>query len=343
MKTVYSDDHRLQDGKAELTNGQLVPCFEKPKRADLVLARVREVRLGEVVTPTDYGRSAIARVHTDPFITFLEHAWGEWVAEHGEYDALPLTWPTRTLRQDRVPDVIDGKLSYYSLDAGTPITSGTWRAISSAVNVAVTGADLLRSGEGVAFSLCRPPGHHASFDVYGGYCFFNNAAIATQYLIDNGAKKVGVLDVDYHHGNGTQSIFYARADVPFVSLHGDPRQEYPYFLGYDDELGVGDGLGANRNFPMPWGTEWSAYEVALVEGIKNLRAQKIESLVVSLGVDTFEGDPISQFKLHHEDYLRMGAHIASLGLPTLFVFEGGYAVDAIGVNAVNVLAGFENA
>jgi acetoin utilization deacetylase AcuC-like enzyme len=343
MKTVYSDDHRLQDGKAELNDGKLVPCFEMPKRADLVLARVREVGLGDVLEPTDFGRSVIARIHTDAFIDFLESAWGEWVAEHGDYDALPLTWATRGLRHDRVPDVIDGKLSYYSLDAGTPITGGTWRAITAAANVAVSGAELLRSGERVAFSLCRPPGHHASADVYGGYCFFNNAAIATQHLIDGGAKKVGVLDVDYHHGNGTQSIFYERADVPFVSLHGDPRQEYPYFLGYNDEIGVGPGVGANRNFPLPWGTEWSTYEEALIAGVKELRAHSVEALVVSLGVDTFDGDPISQFKLRHDDYLRMGAHIAALGVPTLFVFEGGYAVEAIGVNAVNVLTGFETA
>jgi acetoin utilization deacetylase AcuC-like enzyme len=342
MKTVYTDDHRFQDGKAELTNGKLVPCFEMPKRADLVHARVQEVALGPVLGPTDYGRAAISRVHTDPFIDFLESAWDEWVAEHGDYDALPLTWPTRTLRQDRVPTVIDGKLSYYSLDAGTPITLGTWRAITSAANVAVTGAELLRSGEQAAFALCRPPGHHASSDVYGGYCFFNNAAIATQYLRDNGVDKVGVLDVDYHHGNGTQAIFYDRADVPFVSLHGDPQQEYPYFLGYADEYGAGAGEGANKNYPLPWGTDWVRYEEALIDGVKTLRAHGVDALVVSLGVDTFDGDPISQFKLQHDDYLRMGENIAKLGVPTLFVFEGGYAVGAIGVNAVNVLTGFEN-
>jgi acetoin utilization deacetylase AcuC-like enzyme len=343
MKSVYSDDHRLQDGKAELNDGQLVPCFEMPKRADLVLARVREVGLGEVLAPTDFGRDAIARIHTEPFIDFLASAYGEWVTEHGDYDALPLTWPTRGLRHDRVPNAIDGKLSYYSLDAGTPITAGTWRAITAAANVAVTGASLLRTGERAAFSLCRPPGHHASSDVYGGYCFFNNAAIATQHLIDGGAKKVGVLDVDYHHGNGTQTIFYERADVPFVSLHGDPTQEYPYFLGFADELGAGEGDGANRNFPLPWGTQWSTYEEALIAGVKELRMHNVEALVVSLGVDTFDGDPISKFKLQHDDYLRMGAQIAALGVPTLFVFEGGYAVEAIGVNAVNVLTGFENA
>jgi acetoin utilization deacetylase AcuC-like enzyme len=341
MKTVYTDDHRFQDGKAELTNGQLVPCFEMPKRADLVHARVLEVGLGEVNGPNDHGRAAIQRVHTNPFIDFLESAWDEWVAEHGDYDALPLTWPTRTLRQDRVPTVIDGKLSYYSLDAGTPITSGTWKAITAAANVAVTGAELVRAGERAAFSLCRPPGHHASSDVYGGYCFFNNAAIAAQHLRSNGAAKVGILDVDYHHGNGTQAIFYDRADVPFVSLHGDPQQEYPYFLGYSDEYGVGAGEGANKNYPLPWGTDWSAYEDALIDGVKTLRTHGVDTLVVSLGVDTFDGDPISQFKLHSDDYLRMGARIAELNVPTLFVFEGGYAVEAIGVNAVNVLSGFE--
>lgn len=358
MKTVYSDDHRVQDGKAELNNGLLVPCFEMPRRADLVLARVKEVGLGDVLDPTDYGLEPVLRVHTEPFLTFLRDAWSEWVTEHGEYDALPLTWPTRTLRQDCVPDVIDGKLSYYSLDAGTPITSGTWQAITAAANVALTGGDLLLAGERAAFSLCRPPGHHASADVYGGYCFLNNAAIAAQYLLDNnlgdndlrsndlgdnGAAKVGILDVDYHHGNGTQSIFYDRVDVPFVSLHGDPRQEYPYFLGFDDELGTGEGMGANRNFPLPWGTAWDTYEPALLAGIEILRAHNIDKLVVSLGVDTFEHDPISKFKLNHDDYLRMGAHIASLNVPTLFVFEGGYAVEAIGVNAVNVLTGFETA
>ncbi len=252
MKTIYSDNHRLQDGKAELNDGLLVPCFEMPRRADLVLARVREVALGEVLEPTSHGLDPVLRVHTEPFVSFLRDAWREWVAAHGEYDALPLTWPTRTLRHDRVPTVIDGRLSYYSLDAGTPITAGTWTASTSAVDVALTGADVLLAGERVAFSLCRPPGHHANPDVYGGYCFLNNAAVATQYLLDYGSSKVGVLDVDYHHGNGTQAIFYDRADVPFVSLHGDPRQEYPYFLGYDDELGSGAGEGANRNYPLPW-------------------------------------------------------------------------------------------
>lgn len=343
MKTIYSDDHRLQDGKSELAGGQLVPCFEMPQRADLVLARVNEVGLGDVLAPLDYGIDPIARVHTMPFIEFMRDIWAEWSAEGRDFDALPMTWPTRTLRNDRIPKAIDGKVSYFSFDAGSPITAGTYQAIRSSANVALTGASLLQAGERVAFSLCRPPGHHAAADVYGGYCFFNNAAIAAQYLRDGGATKVGVLDVDYHHGNGTQAIFYDRCDVPFVSLHGDPNVEYPYFLGYDDELGEGAGLGANLNFPMPFGTKWDTYSSALSSGCEMLRAQKIDALVVSLGVDTFEHDPISEFKLTHDDYLRMGAMIAGLNVPTLFVFEGGYAVEAIGLNAVNVLTGFEGA
>ena len=343
MRTIYSERHRLQDGKAELNDGKLVPCFEMPRRADLVIARVRDVGLGPVLDPTEHGLDPIFRVHTEPFVAVLRDAWGAWSAEHGDHDALPLMWPTRTLRQDRVPKTIDGKLSYYSLDAGTPITSGTWSAITAAVDVALTAVDHLCADDRAVFALCRPPGHHASADVYGGYCFLNNAAVAAQALRDGGAARVGILDVDYHHGNGTQAIFYDRADVVFVSIHADPAQEYPYFLGYADEIGAGAGEGANLNLPLPWGTGWDVYDDALKHAVEKLRAQRIEAVVVSLGVDTFEGDPISRFRLQHDDFLRIGEHIASLGLPTLFVFEGGYAVDAIGVNAVNVLTGFEGA
>ncbi len=343
VQTVYSDDHRLQDGVSELNDGKLVPCFEMPRRADLVLAQVRSAGLGTVVSPSAHGLEPIAAVHTPPFIDFLRTAWDEWEAEHGSYDALPLTWPTRTLRHDRVPRTIDGKLSYFSLDAGTPITAGTWRAITAAVDVGLTGVDLLNHGEPSAFALCRPPGHHASADVYGGYCFFNNAAVAAQALLSSGAPRVGILDVDYHHGNGTQSIFYDRGDVVFASVHADPFVEYPYFLGHADETGAGAGIGANHNFPLPWGTDWTSYDHTLVEAIGRLQSQRVEALVVSLGVDTFEGDPISRFRLRQSDYLRMGERIAALAVPTLFVFEGGYAVDAIGINVVNVLSGYEGA
>jgi acetoin utilization deacetylase AcuC-like enzyme len=341
MKTIYSEDHRLQDGKAELIDGKLLPCFEMPRRAEIVIARVRETGLGEVLAPESFGRGPIERVHRKSFVDFLEGAWAVWTAAGRDWDALPLVWQVRGLRADREPASIDGKLSYFSFDAGTPITAGTWRAVTSAVDVALTGQAMVAGGERAVFALCRPPGHHAATDYYGGYCFLNHAAIAAQAFRDAGAGRVAVLDVDYHHGNGTQSIFYDRPDVLFCSLHGHPAQEFPFFLGYEDEIGEGPGKGCNRNYPLPWGTGWEAWSEALDDACRQIGRFGPEALVVSLGVDTFKEDPISQFKLDSPDYLEVGRRIANLGLPTLFVMEGGYAVEAIGVNAVNVLLGFE--
>ncbi len=338
MLTIYSDDHRLHHGQGELNNGQLQPCVEFPARADNVLAAVREAQLGEVIAPDDFGLDPVRRVHSPRFVEFLEQAWGLWTAEGRSCDALPLNWPVRGMRQIE-PDYIDGKLGYFSFDAGTPITAGTWTAITAGANVALTGAAKLLDGERDAFSLCRPPGHHAAADYYGGYCFFNNAAIAAQYLRDQGASRVAILDVDYHHGNGTQSIFYDRDDVMFVSIHADPRQEYPYFLGRADEIGDGPGAGYNLNLPLPWQSSADDWFAALATGLQRISGYAPDYLVVSLGVDTFIDDPISQFRLKTDDYLEVGKRIGELGLPTLFVMEGGYAVANIGGNVVNVLRG----
>ena len=343
MKTIYTEDHRLQDGKAELIDGKLLPCFEMPRRAEIVIARVREVGLGEVLPPETFGRPPLERVHKKNFLDFLEGAWAAWTAAGRDWDALPLVWQVRGLRADREPDSIDGKLSYFSFDAGTPITAGTWQAASAAADVALTGQKLVVQGERAVFSLCRPPGHHAASDYYGGYCFLNNAAIATQAFRESGAAKVAILDVDYHHGNGTQTIFYDRPDVLFCSLHGHPSQEFPFFLGYEDEMGAGAGAGFNANYPLHWGSGWAPWSEALDDACRRIGAYGPEALVISLGVDTFKDDPISQFTLESPNYLEIGQKIAALGLPTLFVMEGGYAVEEIGVNAVNVLKGFEEA
>jgi acetoin utilization deacetylase AcuC-like enzyme len=338
--TVYSRDHVLQAGHVELIGAELVPCYEKPERAEIVIARVREVGLGEVVPPSQFGRKPLLRVHDERFLDFLETAWESWVRVHGEKDALPMNWAVRTMRQ-KVPRAIDGKLGYYCLDAATPITEGTWKAASAAADTALTAASLVAGGARAAFALTRPPGHHASSDLYGGYCFLNNAAIAAQSLLDGGAARVAILDVDYHHGNGTQSIFYSRGDVLFVSIHGDPMDEFPYFLGHADETGEGKGEGTNVNYPLPWGTEASSWLDALEDGAKRIAAFAPDALVVSLGLDTYKEDPISHFLLATDDYLEIGRRIARLELPTVFVLEGGYAVAALGVNAVNVLSGFE--
>ena len=342
MDTFYSDRHRLHHGQAELIDGHFVPCFEKPERADLVLARVRATGLGAVQAPQNFGLDPVRRVHRADFVDFLAQAWPMWTALGRTHDALPLVWPVPSLRHDVRPAHIDGLLGYYALDAGVPITAGTWTAVQDAVDVALSGAARLQQGARAAFALCRPPGHHAAAAAMGGYCYLNNAAIAAQWLRDQGAARVAVLDVDYHHGNGTQQIFYDRGDVFFASLHGDPRVEYPFFLGHADETGHGDGDGCNLNLPLPHGTTWDGgYAGALDRACGAIAAFGPDVLVVSLGVDTFELDPISRFRLVSDDYRRLGARIAVLGRPTLFVFEGGYAVEAVGVNTVNVLQGFE--
>ena len=340
MRTVYSERHRLQDGKAELVDGRLLPCFEMPRRADLILAEVKARRLGEVVGPDAFGKPPLARVHDPRYLAFLETAWDEWVQAHGAYDALPLVWAIRGHR-NREPTTIDGRLSYFSMDAGTPITAGTWEAATASADVALTGARLVASGEKAVFALCRPPGHHSGPDHLGGYCFLNNAAIAAQWLRDQGAERVAILDIDYHHGNGTQIVFYDRADVLFLSIHGDPAEEYPHFLGYADEVGAGAGEGFNHNYPLPWGTGFGRWREALDDALAKIGTYAPEALVVSLGVDAFKGDPISKFVLESADFTAAGERIGGLDLPTLFVMEGGYAIEPIGINAVNVLAGFE--
>ena len=340
MLTIYSDLHHRHHGNAELIDGQMKPCFEMPRRAEMILARVREVGLGEVLEPRRFGEGPVRRIHDAGFVDFLSTAWQEWLAEGRTHDALPLVWPVRSFRGDRVPDYIDGKLGYYSLDAGVPITAGTWEAVQASADVALTGARALLDGVPAAFALCRPPGHHAASAAMGGYCYLNNAAIAAQYLIDEGHTRVAILDVDYHHGNGTQEIFYRRKDVLFASLHADPRVEYPYFLGYADERGDGDAAGFTHNYPLPHGTTWDTYGTALDDACAKAAAFAPDALVVSLGVDTYEHDPISQFRLRSEDFIRIGSRIAATRCPTLFVMEGGYAVEDLGVNAVNVLIGF---
>jgi acetoin utilization deacetylase AcuC-like enzyme len=342
MLTIYSDDHRHQHGKAELNHGEMMPVVEKPERAYTILARVREVGLGEVLAPDDFGLDPILRVHSEDFVSFLKTAFDEWAAEHGEIDAFPINWVVRGLRQ-RCPNHIDGKIGYYAGDAGTPITRGTWKAITASANVALTGARRVAEGERSVFSLCRPPGHHASTDVYNGYCFFNNAAIAAQAMLDRGAARIAILDIDYHHGNGTQEIFYGRDDVLFVSLHADPAEEYPYYLGYADEVGTGRGEGFNLNLPLPIGTTFATYAEAMEKALGRIRDYAPDALIVSLGADTFERDPISRFKLNSDDFSRLGEMTARCGLPTLIVMEGGYAVAELGVNVANYLTAFEGA
>jgi acetoin utilization deacetylase AcuC-like enzyme len=344
MITFYNDKHALHHGKVEMFRGELVPCFEVPARADFVLRELTSRKLGDVQSAPEYPDSVLTRVHAARYIDFLSKAWDEWVAldpANAQRDAIPSYWPVRTFRSDVLPASFPARMGLFSFDAGSPLTSGTWPAARAGAFCAVAAAQRILVGEHAAFALTRPPGHHAGADFFGGYCFLNNAAIAAQSLRDGGLDRVAVLDIDYHHGNGTQAIFYERPDVFFASIHGDPHTEYPYYLGYADERGAGNGLGFNRNLPLARGTGFAAWRDALAQALRSIEAFGAQALVVSLGVDTFAGDPISGFGLQSPDYLRVGEGLAAAGLPTVFVFEGGYAVAEVGVNAVNVLEGFE--
>lgn len=340
MITYYSTEHQRHHG-VELKDAAIKPSFENPGRADTILAQVRQAALGAVQPGQAHDSSLYVGAHSERYVRFLQQAWSDWTATGQTHDALPLIWPVRDLRSDLEPATIDGRLGFYSMDAGSPITAGTWAAISASADLALTGMATVQAGAPAAFALCRPPGHHAGPEMMGGYCYLNNAAIAAQQARRQGAQRVVVLDVDFHHGNGTQSIFYGRDDVLFVSLHGDPVHCYPYFSGHADETGAGAGLGFNLNLPLSKGTAWPAYQAALQVAAQRVQAYAPDVLVVSLGVDTFEHDPISHFRLASADFVRLGESLAAWGLPTLFVMEGGYMVDDIGRNVVNVLQGFE--
>ena len=342
MKVIHSEDHRFHFPQGEISGGQFVTPFERPSRVEYILQQLKTVGLTDISPPAALDMAAVRRIHDAGFLEFLETCWAEWIAEGYRGEILPLGFPARRMQQ-RKPRQIDGKVSYYCLAAETAITNGTWRAAQASCAVAQTAQRLVAAGARSAFALCRPPGHHAASDMYGGYCFLNNAAITAQMFLDQGAKKVAVLDVDFHHGNGTQDIFYHRDDVLFLSLHGQPEDAFPHFLGYDDETGAGDGEGYNVNYPMPLGTGYGVWAEALADALARIKTYGAEAVVVSLGVDTYKEDPISFFKLDSPDFVTMGGAIAGLNLSTLFVMEGGYAVEAIGINTVNVLEGFLNA
>ena len=343
MLTIYSEEHRQHHSKFELFGGELVPPHEMPRRADMVLDKIKSARLGEIITPEDFGMGPIARVHDRDYLQFLETIWEEWTTTGYKGEVIPVVWPSRRMNSQHIPTFPEGKAGYYALCAETAINAGTWKAAYASAQVALTTQKIVASGARSAFGLCRPPGHHAAADMYGGFCFLNNAAIAAQAFCDQGAARVAVIDPDFHHGNGTQSIFYERSDVFYASLHGHPDDTFPHFLGWADETGIGPGEGCNANYPMRPGTGFDQWFAAFEDACKKIEAFGAEALIVSLGVDTYKDDPISFFRLDHDDFTTYGKRLADLKLPTVFLLEGGYAVDAIGVNVLNVLKGFEGA
>jgi len=318
----------------ELHNGGFADYAEVPVR----LAAIRAA-LGETILPADRGLAPIERVHDAGYVRFLQDAPALWREAGRPGDAIPYAFPIvrrRALALSR----IDALLGAHAMDATTPITADTFAAAYWSSQAAIAATEAVLAGDRAAFALSRPPGHHAGADYCGGYCHLNHAAIAAQVARDAGVARVAILDIDYHHGNGTQDIFWHRGDVFYASIHADPATDYPFYWGHADERGEGEGAGATLNLPLAQGATLPGFRAAQHAALAAIARFDPGLLVVSFGADTWEGDPISRFALRTADYRVLAGDIAAAGWPTAIVMEGGYAVDALGANVASFLAGF---
>ncbi len=362
MKVFYDENHRLHNPAFEVFDGgQRVPYLESPARMDRILAALRKTDWAEIEAPRDFGLDPIRAAHSEAYLTFLASAWTEWLAADPEAasasDKTALLPATFAAKRDQMPESILGKAGFFLLDLSVPVVEGTYPAALASANCALSAAHFIAENSSLrpppdtsnippssfifhpsSFALCRPPGHHAGREIAGGYCFLNNAAIAAQWLTQFG--KVAVLDVDYHAGNGTQDIFYARRDALTISIHADPSFEYPYYAGYVGETGAGEGLGFHRNFPLPAGTDDAAYLRTLDQALEIITNYAPSFLIVSAGMDIHESDPLGKFKVTRDGIGEIGQRIAALDLPTAIIMEGGYNTEALGGNVAAFLEAF---
>lgn len=334
MNTVYTDKHRLHNTDQVLCEGRPFVTEEIPARALVILDAVRAAQLGPILTPVDHGLEPILEVHDADFIEFIRTAYTVNAALCEEPGPV-FTWSFATRHRGRKPAGFLALKGYYSFSWGTPILEGTWEAAYWSAQCALTAADLVSSGDQVAYALCRPPGHHAGPDLYGGFCYMNNAAVVARHL----RARVAVLDIDYHHGNGTQAIFYSDPSVLYCSLHAHPDLDYPYYWGSAGEVGRGQGKGSNSNWPLSLGASDEEYLTTLARALQVIRDFSPRYLVVSAGFDSVAGDPVGSFSLTTDGLARVGAEIARLGLPTVVLQEGGYLIEKLGQNAVAFLNG----
>ncbi|HLO27590.1 MAG TPA: histone deacetylase family protein [Anaerolineales bacterium] len=340
MQVYYSEAHRGHEPPFEIFDGGLrVPYLENPDRMDRILNALHATDWAEILGPGDFGLDPIYAVHTRDYVDFLATAWTEWLDSEAKDKStlLPSTFALR--RQPQRPASLLGRAGYYMMDLSACIVAGTYQAALASANCALSAAQAIASGERAAFALCRPPGHHAGKDYAGGYCFINNASVAANWLSAKG--KVALLDIDYHCGNGTQDIFYDRADVLTLSIHADPNFEYPHYAGYANETGSAAGLGFHKNFPLQKGTDDAGYLSALVEALQRIRNFAPQSLVVSAGMDIYADDPLGSIKVTTEGIRAIGKRIAALHLPTVIVMEGGYNNEALGKNITAFLGEFK--
>lgn len=335
MITVFDDGQRAHDPQFFLSSGAPQPCPEKPARIDALLGAVLR-RGGPVVQAPDAGIAPIRRLHPDRYLTFLQTIHSRWSRIPGaSAEVIPNIHPAN--RSDGYPLSAVGQAGFHQTDTSCPISAQTWAAAYASAQTAIHGADLVLQGQGAAYALCRPPGHHAFAELAGGFCYLNNSAIAAQRLTDAG-RRVAILDVDLHHGNGTQGIFYDRGDVLTLSIHAHPERYYPFFWGYPEERGTGAGEGANLNLCLERGTADAGFLAALEQAMTALTLWGADTLVLALGLDAFEGDPFAGLAVTTPGFARIGRAVAALGLPTLIVQEGGYLCPELGDNLTAVLS-----
>ncbi len=334
MRRFFDPRQLRHDPPNELHNGSFVSYAEVPARGETVARAI-----GPTEAPRDFGLAPILAVHNADYLEFLQAAPRLWGEAGRDGEAIPYVWPVigrRPLCLDRV----DALLGRYSFDATTPITDETWDSAYWSAQSALSATRAVLGGDNASFALCRPPGHHSGPDYFGGYCHINAAAVAAQAARDAAVPRVAILDIDYHHGNGTQDIFWERSDVFYASVHADPATDYPFFWGHADETGEGAGKGKTLNMPLPRGTSMPAFRAAQATALDAIQGFDPGLLVVSFGADTWEGDPIAHFRLTTNDYAVLAADITARGWPAVIVMEGGYATDMLGQNVAAFLAGF---
>jgi acetoin utilization deacetylase AcuC-like enzyme len=337
MKAFYAAEQKRHDPKMFLSSGAQQPNPEQPERVERLLAGAKAAGC-TVERPRNHGLGPVAAVHTPEYLDFLEHVFVRWQRIEGaSAEVIPNIHPLA--RDGAYPASAVGQAGYHMADTACPISAETWDSALWSAWSAVEAAEAVMAGAPAAYALCRPPGHHAFADVAGGFCFINNSAVAAQALRRQAAR-VAILDIDLHHGNGTQGIFYARGDVLTVSLHADPVRFYPFFWGHADERGEGPGLGYNLNLPLARKSGDDVFLDALATASRRIRAFAPEALVVALGLDAFEGDPFGGLSVSTPGFSRIGEAIAGLALPTAIVQEGGYLCDELGDNLTAFLTGF---
>lgn len=339
MKVFYPEKHRLHSfGLPGTRPDDYDANYECPERLDSILVAIKPLPWVKLTNPDDFGMDPIKAVHTELYLDFLKHGFENWkdLSENPGMAYIPYSpkIPVETFKSGKIPEQ-DG---FFATDLYVPVNAFTWQAALVSANCALSAAQRISNSDPVAVGLCRPPGHHAGAGSCGGFCYLNNAAIAAQQLSKQG--KVAILDIDYHAGNGTQSIFYDREDVLFVSLHADPSRQYPFFAGFADQKGSGPGLGLTQNFPLPGHTSNSLYLGTLEKALGLIEKYSPTFLVLSAGFDTFKDDPLGDFELTTDCYANIGRLISKMGFPTAIILEGGYNIDSLGMNIFSLISAF---